>query len=71
MKAKFHRADWVDNGGFMRPIAPLAAISLFFLMRGPAAADGPYQYPFQNPDLPIEQRVDNIVSLMTLDEKVA
>jgi beta-glucosidase len=30
-----------------------------------------YQYPFQNPDLPVEQRVDNIVSLMTLDEKVA
>ena len=55
----------------MRPIATLAAIPLFFLMRSPAAADGPYQYPFQNPDLPIEQRVDNIVSLMTLDEKVA
>ena len=28
------------------------------------------QYPFQNPDLPIEQRVDNILSLMTLDEKI-
>jgi len=35
----------------------------------PAAAQ--YQYPFQNPDLPIEERVNNIVSLMTLDEKVA
>ena len=30
-----------------------------------------YQYPFQNPDLPLEERVNNIVSLMTLDEKVA
>jgi beta-glucosidase len=29
------------------------------------------QYPFQNPDLPIEERVNNIVSLMTLEEKVA
>jgi beta-glucosidase len=29
------------------------------------------QYPFQNPNLPIEQRVDNIVSLMTLEEKIA
>jgi len=29
------------------------------------------QYPFQNPALPLEERVDNIVSLMTLDEKVA
>src|SRR5689334_6527854 len=28
------------------------------------------QYPFQNPDLPTEQRVDNILSLMTLDEKI-
>jgi beta-glucosidase len=30
-----------------------------------------YQYPFQNPDLPIEERVNNILSLMTLEEKVA
>ena len=28
-------------------------------------------YPFQNPDMPIEDRVSNIVSLMTLDEKIA
>ena len=28
-------------------------------------------YPFQNPDMPIEDRVINIVSLMTLDEKIA
>ena len=30
-----------------------------------------YQYPFQNPTMPLEERVNNIVSLMTLDEKVA
>jgi beta-glucosidase len=30
-----------------------------------------YEYPFQNPNLPLEQRADNIVSLMTLDEKIA
>jgi len=30
-----------------------------------------YQYPFQNPNLPIEDRVTNILSLMTRDEKVA
>jgi beta-glucosidase len=29
------------------------------------------QYPFQNPKLPLEQRVDNILSLMTLEEKTA
>ncbi|MBN2273522.1 MAG: glycoside hydrolase family 3 C-terminal domain-containing protein [Bacteroidales bacterium] len=31
---------------------------------------GQYQYPFQNPDLPVEDRIDNLLSLMTLDEKV-
>jgi beta-glucosidase len=30
-----------------------------------------YQYPFQNPDLPVEERVNNIISLLTLDEKIA
>ncbi|HEV8430161.1 MAG TPA: glycoside hydrolase family 3 C-terminal domain-containing protein [Pyrinomonadaceae bacterium] len=30
----------------------------------------PAQHPFQNPDLPIEQRIDNILSLMTIDEKI-
>jgi beta-glucosidase len=29
-----------------------------------------YQYPFQNPNLPIEERVDNIISLLTPEEKV-
>ncbi len=29
------------------------------------------RYPFQDPNLPIEERVNNIVSLMTLQEKVA
>ena len=27
-------------------------------------------HPFQNPDLPIEQRIDNILSLMTIEEKI-
>ena len=30
----------------------------------------PTHYPFQNPDLPIEQRIDNILSLMTIEEKI-
>ncbi|MCM3904303.1 MAG: glycoside hydrolase family 3 C-terminal domain-containing protein [Pyrinomonadaceae bacterium] len=29
------------------------------------------QYPFQNPELPIEERVANIISLLTIDEKIA
>ena len=36
-------------------------------------ADDPQttQYPFQNLSLPIEERINNILSLMTLDEKIA
>ncbi len=30
-----------------------------------------YQYPFQNPNVPVEERVNNILSLMTVDEKIA
>jgi beta-glucosidase len=30
----------------------------------------PWTYPFQDPKLSIEQRVDNVVSLLTLDEKI-
>jgi beta-glucosidase len=30
-----------------------------------------YQYPFQNPNLPVEARINNILSLMTLDEKIS
>src|SRR4051812_41840608 len=30
-----------------------------------------YKYPFQNPDLAMEKRVENIISLLTLDEKIS
>ena len=30
-----------------------------------------YQYAFQNPNLPVEVRINNILSLMTLEEKIA
>jgi beta-glucosidase len=29
-----------------------------------------YDYPFQDPDLPVEARINSILSLMTLDEKI-
>lgn len=29
-----------------------------------------YQYPFQNPKLDVEKRIDNIISLLTPDEKI-
>ena len=47
------------------------AVSLCAVFWGQSASAQTNQYPFQNPALPPEQRVDNIVSLMTLDEKVA
>jgi beta-glucosidase len=33
-------------------------------------AQDQYQYPFQNPNLPTEQRVNSLLSLMTLQEKI-
>jgi beta-glucosidase len=38
------------------------------LIAKPAFAQ--YKYPFQNPDLPTEERITNLLSLMTLEEKV-
>ncbi|UII24608.1 glycoside hydrolase family 3 C-terminal domain-containing protein [Fulvivirga maritima] len=35
------------------------------------AGQGQYKYPFQNPDLSAEERIDNALSLMTLEEKAA
>ena len=29
-----------------------------------------HEYPFQNPDLPLETRVNDLVSRLTLDEKI-
>jgi beta-glucosidase len=40
------------------------------IIRETAEESPQHQYPFQNPDLPIEERIKNILSLMTLDEKV-
>ncbi|MGO8701885.1 MAG: glycoside hydrolase family 3 C-terminal domain-containing protein [Limisphaerales bacterium] len=50
-----------------RLLAAIASLLSF----ASAVISAEYQYPFQNPDLPLEDRVNNIVSLMTLDEKVA
>lgn len=44
--------------------------TVLLLLAGSSARAQPYEYPFQNPELPIEQRVDNILSLMTLEEKI-
>ena len=47
----------------------LLVCSAFFL-QGILRAQGTNSYPFQNPTLSIEERVDDLVSRMTLEEKV-
>src|SRR5512133_1686399 len=49
----------------------LAAACTARLVAATAPLSAQNQYPFQDPNLPLEQRVDNILSLMTLDEKLA
>lgn len=45
---------------------------LFFILSVvPVLAQKKQQYPFQNPNLETEKRIDNLLSLMTLEEKVA
>jgi beta-glucosidase len=51
-------------------IAALGAAFIAALASAQPQTLQPGAYPFQDPKLPIEQRVDNIVSLLTLDEKI-
>src|SRR5580692_12756146 len=44
-------------------------VSLLTLILAPAMAQQSSQ-PFRNPALPMEKRIDNLLSLMTLDEKI-
>ena len=45
----------------------LIALSAFITIIGKAQTT----YPFQNPDLPAEERITNLLSVMTLEEKIA
>lgn len=47
--------------------ASAGLLSLLFLS---LTAKAQYQYPFQNPALSDDERIDNLLSLMTLEEKV-
>ncbi|MEJ2076446.1 MAG: glycoside hydrolase family 3 C-terminal domain-containing protein [Acidobacteriota bacterium] len=47
-----------------------AAVFVFVLLTGSAVAQQ-QQFPFQNPDLPLEQRLDDLMSRLTMEEKVA
>ena len=54
----------------MKAILSAAAAACVLVLTAPWAS-AQFQYPFQNPDLPAEERVGNIISLMTLEEKIA
>ena len=55
----------------MRKLKNLRFEILMLLACGTTSAFAQYQYPFQNPNLPDEERINNIISLMTIDEKVS
>ena len=44
---------------------------VFLFCLNTVCAQKKQQYPFQNPNLDVEKRIDNLLSLMTLEEKVA
>ena len=44
---------------------------LFLITALPLWSQQDYEYPFQNPELDSEKRIDNLLSLMTLNEKVS
>jgi beta-glucosidase len=48
-----------------RPLLLLAALAL-----ASVAAAAEYDYPFRNPDLPLEERITDLIGRMTLDEKI-
>ncbi len=50
---------------------PSARFGLLIALGWAVPACAQYQYPFQNPDLDREARITNILSLMTLQEKIA
>ena len=44
---------------------------LLAMLAGSFLSAQTYEHPFQNPDLPEDVRIDNLLSLMTLEEKIA
>jgi beta-glucosidase len=56
---------------FERTRLGAAVFCLATFLGAAGAASGQQAFPFQNPNLPIDQRVDDLVSRMTLEEKVS
>ena len=49
----------------------LVGFCLCFTVGNPSHARTQFQYKFQNPDLPTEERIDDLLSLLTVDEKIS
>ena len=54
----------------MKKLTKLALLAAGFLIASHIPVKAQYQYPFQNPALTEDERIDNLISLMTLEEKV-
>ena len=48
----------------------LAALLCLFTFSVAAALAQQQKYPFNDPSLPMEKRIDNLLSLMTIEEKI-
>ncbi len=49
----------------------LLLLSISALLSGTGIAQSSFQYPFENPDLPPEQRITDLLARMTTEEKIA
>lgn len=54
----------------MTSLAAVATVILCCSAAPAKKAKQTYQYPFQNPNLPEEERVENLLSLMNVEEKI-
>jgi len=54
-----------------RVLAVLASLVLVAALPLAARAQAPADLPFRNSDLPVEQRIDDLIGRLTLDEKVS
>ena len=54
----------------MKPLRILVAAILPFLLTTVSAQENPQIYPFQNPKLSVEKRVDDLITRLTPEEKV-
>ena len=54
----------------MKPLRILVAAILPFLLTPVSAQENPQIYPFQNPQLSVEKRVDDLITRLTPEEKV-